>query len=161
VGSHPPPKSLATKRHRIHKSLQLLADIFFHPAEYGFMPAFAVESCKNPMAFIRKDESFRWHSIAAERSEQLKALIDRHAKILLVRDDQRRRFDFICRQMRRASRKMFSRGGTPGRTAGFPVGKPKFFAFERHRFEVENAIVRDGGLEAIRVADEPIDGIPS
>src|SRR5207249_9461961 len=115
--------------------------IFFHPAEYGFMPAFAVEGSKNPMTPIGKDDSFGSHAIASERSEQLKALIDRHAKILLVTDDQRRRFDFICRQMPRASRKMLSRGGTPGRTAGFPVGKPKFFAFERHRFEVENAIV--------------------
>src|SRR5437879_5633568 len=63
--------------------------------------------------------------------------------------------------MWRASREMPSRRGTPGRTAGFPVGKPEFFAFEGHGLEVENTIVGDGGLEPVRVSDEPIDGVSS
>src|SRR5438128_8313346 len=142
-------------------SYLLLSNVFPHPAEYDFMPAFAVERSKNPMAFIRKNQSLGWHAITAERGEELKALIHRHTKIVLISNNQRWSFDFVREQMWRASGEMPSRRGTPGRTAGFPVGKPEFFALERHGFEVENTIVGDGGLETVRVSDEPIDRISS
>ena len=125
------------------------------------MPAFAVERSEYPMALVGKNKGFGWHSVAAERSEELEALIDRHAKILLVSDNQCWSFDFVRRQMWRASCEMPSRRGTPGRTTGFPVGKPEFFALERHGLEVENTIVGDGALETVRVSDEPIDRISS
>ena len=60
------------------------------------MPAFAVERSKHPMALVGKNKGFGWHSVAAERSEELKALIDRHAKILLIRNNQCWSFDFVC-----------------------------------------------------------------
>jgi hypothetical protein len=78
----------------------LLPDVFLHPTKNGFMPTLAIERTENPMSFIGKDERFGRHTIPAERCEKLKALIDRYAKILFVRNDESRRLDFIAEQMR-------------------------------------------------------------
>src|SRR5215471_434413 len=111
------------------------------------------------MSLIRKHECFRGHPIAAQCREELQTLIDRHAKVLFVGDDQRRRLDICSGQMWRAAREMTACYGTPWRTAGLPVGEPKLFAFQRHRFEVEYAVMGDGRLEPAGMPDDPIDRI--
>src|ERR1051326_6463344 len=61
--------------------------------------------------------------------------------------------------MWRTPREMAARSSAPGRTARFPIREPEFFAFKRHCFEIENAIVRHRCFEAIRMSDQPINGI--
>src|SRR5437868_5729657 len=61
---------------QFHPSSPSLPDIFLHPAQHRFVPALAVQRAKNPVTFIRKDESFGWHTIPAERGKKLQALID-------------------------------------------------------------------------------------
>src|SRR2546425_1118039 len=136
-----------------------LPNVFFHPGKYGFVPTFAIERSEDPMSFVGKDESFGCHTVPTKRREKLKALIDGHAKILFVRDNQRWCSDSVRRQMRRAPPKMPARRRAPGRTAGLPVGEPEFFAFERHGFKIENAVMRNRRLESVGVPDEPVDRI--
>ena len=47
----------------------------------------------------------------------------------------------------------------PGRPAEFPFHEPQLFGGKGHRFEIENSVVFDRGLESIRMADDPVDGI--
>src|SRR5437016_4505515 len=58
--------------------------------------------------------------------------------------------------MWRASGNMALCGRAGWRSAGFPIREPELLAFQRHRFEIEYAVMRNGGLEAIRMADEPV-----
>src|SRR5438552_2130789 len=91
---------------------RLLPNVFLHPGKYHFVPALAIERSENPMSFVGEDQTFGRHAISAKCGEKLEALIDGHAKILLVGDNQRRSFDSFRKQMRRAPRKM-----TPGHLA--------------------------------------------
>ena len=56
---------------------------------------FAVHGSEHPVSFVLKHESFGLNAVAAKRSEQLQALIDGHAEILLIRDHESRRFDLV------------------------------------------------------------------
>src|SRR5215470_9878960 len=97
-------------------SLQVL----LHPPEHGLVPALAVKRAEDPVSFIRENQSFGRDSIPPQRGEQLKTLIDRHAKILLVRDHESGRLDIRSSEMRRAPCKVALRCGAGGRSAGFP-----------------------------------------
>src|SRR6202521_2883601 len=136
-----------------------LPDVLRHPAENGFMPPLAIERSEDPMPFIGEDQSFRRHTVAPKSGEKLQALIHRYTKILFIRDDQCRRFDFVGGQMWRAPREMAARRSTPGRSARFPVREPESFTLQRHGFKVEAPVVCHCRLESIRMSDQPIDGV--
>ena len=44
-------------------------------------------------------------------------------------------------------------------SAEFPIREPQLLGRQRHGLEVEHAVVRDGDLEAVGVADQPVHGI--
>src|SRR5215471_15501026 len=137
----------------------LLIDVLLEPCEYGLMPSFAVRCAEHPMTLVRKYQSFRRHCVPAESGEELKALLQGHSKVLFIGNDKCGRLDIRRGKMRRAPRKMTPCSGAPRRAAGFPIREPQFFAFERHGFQIKDAVVRHGRFESIRVADNPVDGI--
>src|SRR5215471_1577994 len=139
----------------------LLIDELLEPCEYGLVPSFAVHRAQHPMTFVRKHQRFRRHSLAPESGEQLQALIQRHTEVLFIGNDKCGCFDIRRGKMRRAPCKMTSCSGAPWWAAGFPIREPEFFTFERHGFQIKDAVVRHGRLESIRVADDPVDGIAS
>src|SRR4051812_10998104 len=70
-------------------TFSLLPDVLFDPSEHGFMPALAVHCTQDPMALVGKNKGLRWNAVAAQCGEQLQTLIERNAKILLVRNHKR------------------------------------------------------------------------
>src|SRR4051812_38502210 len=136
--------------------LRRSSQVFLHPAEHGFMPRPAVERFEYPVALVGKYEGLAGHAIAPEHGEHLKTLIDRHAEIPVVGNDQGRRPDVVGKQMRRPFRELRSRLGRPRRPTELPVGKPYLLGGETHRLEVEHAVVSDGRLEPVRVPQDPV-----
>src|SRR5664279_4050272 len=67
----------------------LFLQILLHPGENRLVPPLAVERLEDPVSLVRKDERLGRHAPATQRREELKPLIDGHAEVLLVRDDER------------------------------------------------------------------------
>ena len=120
------------------------------------MPRPAVERLQYPVALVRKHEGLAGHAVAPKNGEHLKALIDGHAKIAFVRDDQGRRLDVVRVEVRGESGELGAGHGGPWRTAEFPVRKPELFGRETHRLEVEHSVVGHRGLETIGVTEDPV-----
>ena len=133
--------------------------VLLHPAEHRLVPDAAVVRAKHPVPLVRKDQGFGLDAVAPQHGEHLQALVDRHAEIELVGDDERRRLDVVGEQVRRPLQELLARLGRPRRSAELPLGEPQLLGRERHRLEVEHAVVGHRGLEPVGVTQDPVDGV--
>ena len=75
-----------------------------NPVAHRLIPEQRILRLQHPVILIREIHQLRRHAAFLQRVEQLDAVIHRHAQVLLVVDDQRRRLEIAGRGVRRVLR---------------------------------------------------------
>src|SRR5450631_1940475 len=127
------------------------------PGIYGFVPQLRILRLLHPVAFVGKIEHLRRDAFHLQRGEKLEAFAHVEAVVALAVDDQRRRLEILGVLVRRPF--LVAGAIVVGSAFELPVVEPKFLGRAPGGLGIEHTVVRHQALEAVGVAEDPVDGV--
>src|ERR1700691_1457571 len=141
----------------------LLRELFLGPAIYPviycFVPEFGVLRLQHPMAFIGEVEHLGGHALHLQRGKKLQAFAYIQAIIFLSMNDEGRSLEIFRILVLRKI--LIQPAVVVGSSFERLVLEPQFFGGPPGGLCVEHAVVPHQALEAVGVAEDPVDGVPA
>src|SRR5215813_13345976 len=109
------------------------------------------------MAFVREVKHLRRHAQPLQRSEQLEPFRDIESIVALSVNYERRCLEACRREVRRPLPRQLA--VRVWRAIELPLVEPELFRRAPGRLVVKHTIVRDETLEAVGVAEDPVDHV--